>query len=557
MYRVGVLILLLLAFMIIVPFSLFPLNITIGAFTFTLACALTLLTYFRLYGIDKASVRNVYLAAIVVVLAVAASNHILDLSYDGIAYQKAAVGALKNGWNPFTESVGDWTRNQPIRSGADSFSLWVDHYPKAAWYIGAGFYAVTGTIESAKAYTLLMMVACFGIVANFLTTWGLTSRQARLAALAAVVNPITVAQFSTFYNDAFLMLALFAVIVFLVRLFYQRTPETFMLLFMALTICANIKFTGLVYAFVFSLFHLLLLVRWMAKRKESLGGLILIAALICSGTIFFALLGGPYLKNMQGYGSPFYPILGADSVDIIAGNEPASFEGRSTAFKAFYSIFSYSEDLGDAGIADPRLRVPFTLAKDELHTMSVPDLRIGGFGPFFGPMLLACAVVAAVGIGKLRKTDPMTASILLLNAALAVLLILGISESWWARYSGYLYGVVPVALILWFRLWGGAGRKLHLLAALAFCLLALVNAALFFPTERIRKTPGYVYELDTIRSQSIEVPVTIYAGKNEVQFTGLLDNLMDKGVWFYFSDKKEDDMAPALDGKIYYRKNVF
>ena len=76
-----------------------------------------------------------------------------------------------------------------------------------------------------------------------------------ILALVATVNPITVAQFLTFYNDAFLMLELLVLLLGLTMLVdVQQTrlrPVAFTLIACAFLLCTETKFTGLAYAGVF------------------------------------------------------------------------------------------------------------------------------------------------------------------------------------------------------------------------------------------------------------------------------------------------------------------
>jgi len=151
-YHVSAIIVILLAGMIIVPTITLLLGASIGPVIIPLVMALTFGVYLYLYGISVKTVKDAYAAMLLIGIFLIIAGSIIDLSYDGITYHKTAVGALKNGWNPHEESIAVWARRQPGRSEYDHYDLWVDHYPRGTWYIGAIFYCLTGNIESGKAY---------------------------------------------------------------------------------------------------------------------------------------------------------------------------------------------------------------------------------------------------------------------------------------------------------------------------------------------------------------------------------------------------------------------
>lgn len=552
LFRIGMLQLLLLAAMIVVPSLLLPFRVPVSSLTFALSVGAALAVYFGLMGANRITVRDMFITAGIVALALILASFLLDTSYDGLTYHKSAIGALKNGWNPYVESVDDWATAQPLRNGLSHYGLWVDHYPRGTWCIGANFYAVTGSIESGKAFNLLSMSALFFLLSDFLHRRGLKNWQSWLIALLAAVNPISLAQFLTYYNDAFLMMALLIMVVLLTDLFYDMRRETFVLLFAALVLATNVKFTGLAYAFVFCFAYLVLLILWRTQRRKKLRGLLLAGAVIMVGTLALLVVGGPYLSNLQEHGHPLYPLMGEGSIAIISDSEPASFNGMPTVMKNFYSLFSYSENLVEYTIADPQLRIPFTLAPNELQTLDVPDLRIGGFGPFFGPILIIAVLIIVIFLFRYSRKNKRVFFILLLNGAVIVGLMLMITESWWARYSGYLYGAVLVALTLLFRYANRPKRKLLTITALLFAALVTMNAAMFFPVGRLQRNGQYREEMDFLKAVSIENDLTIYVGDGTSQFTGLVDNLKDHGIWFRLSPEKQENLAPAMDGILHY-----
>lgn len=99
----------------------------------------------------------------------------------------------------------------------------------------------------------------------------------------------------------------------------------------------------------------------------------------------------------------------------------------------------------------PKLKIPFTTSYEELwrciRTPGIVYWRISGFGIFFSGLLL---VSIAIIIWKLIKLDKrgFLFSYAITNLILIFGFLFGISESWWARYSPYLYLTVIGALII-------------------------------------------------------------------------------------------------------------
>jgi len=137
-----------------------------------------------------------------------------EVSWDGNAYHKPAVGALANGWNPMVSSIDDYLRANNLSFPA-SPAICVDHYAKATWLFAASVYKVTGNIECGKVYHPLMALALFCIAAHYFLQKKsrFTRKQAITLAALAAVNPITLPQLLTYTNDGILCSTLFIVIL--------------------------------------------------------------------------------------------------------------------------------------------------------------------------------------------------------------------------------------------------------------------------------------------------------------------------------------------------------
>ena len=79
-----------------------------------------------------------------------------------------------------------------------SAEIWVQHYPKASWLIGAVIHQITGSLQAAKGINLIAATAAFGVVFGLAVRLGLGALAAAAVAGAAAANPVTTAQALTF-----------------------------------------------------------------------------------------------------------------------------------------------------------------------------------------------------------------------------------------------------------------------------------------------------------------------------------------------------------------------
>ena len=119
----------------------------------------------------------------------------------------------------------------------------------------------------------------------------------------------------------------------------------------------------------------------------------------------------------------------------------------------------------------PRWKVPFTVSKPELYIFFNTEPRYGGFGPWFGSVLVV-TLVGYLLAGRVMVRRVWTAGgVLALLVALSALLN---PEAWWARLSPQFW-LVPIILLAAVAL-GAQGWTRRAGAVLVFLLLA--NSAL-------------------------------------------------------------------------------
>ena len=129
-----------------------------------------------------------------------------DLTYDGNAYHKTAIAFMKEGWNPLYESARDFQQDHttviPINEKS-KVDIWIEHYPKATWIIGALMYNLTDNIEAGKAVTIILTIMVLILSYNILSKI-FSKKWTIIFSLLLTLNPIVLGQFFSYYLDGLL-----------------------------------------------------------------------------------------------------------------------------------------------------------------------------------------------------------------------------------------------------------------------------------------------------------------------------------------------------------------
>ncbi|MBK8288978.1 MAG: hypothetical protein IPK95_10395 [Cellvibrionales bacterium] len=240
------------------------------------------------------------LMAALVVVAAHLSIWMIDQSWDSRAYHGPAVIALREGWNPaYVTHSCDWRTD----FCAQLFATAIDHYPKAAWYGGAQFYALWGDIDAAKAPNLLMLVLVFLVAHHCVSRW-LPGQTACiwLSTFVLAGCPVLLTQLFSGYIDGLMAAALTCQILLLADFLFLQERGSLWRAAVMLPYLANLKLTGLVYGLLFiALAALYLLVR---ARHQLLPFFKWQAAAVLLALL---LVFNPYGTNLRDHGNPFYP----------------------------------------------------------------------------------------------------------------------------------------------------------------------------------------------------------------------------------------------------------
>ncbi len=426
------------------------------------------------------------------------STYLLDISWDGRDYHQKAIYRLAQGWNPLQTTL----EPQQVY-----YNVWLNHYPKGAWIGAAWFYRLTGEIESGKALNLIAIAAVFCLaLAYFLELGRWRTWESALLALLLAGNPVALTQAFNFYLDGqvssfFLITGLLLLLCLRQARLGRAGATALVALAASLVVGLNLKFTAAAYL---GIACLLLLLPGLVRRGSLRRQVPIWAALVIGG-----LLGGlfagynPYLTNWTRYGHPFYPTFGENDYNlayVISNQMPERFMQQSALRKLLVSVFSSSQN-DHQRLAGP-FKPPFRVSLAEVRIFRAADVRIGGWGPLFGTLLLL--VLPGLFLVYRERSRPAQASLALLAVVSATLL--PNPEAWWARYAPQLWlgAAVPLAALLACR---GRAARLYawLCLALALANLALVGAGAWGAS--LRESVRIRARLETLARQGAEVLV--------------------------------------------------
>lgn len=384
-----------------------------------------------------------------IILCVFISSNFLDLSYDGMAYQKLAVGHLAHGWTPPKETVADFSRESPIRLAPTSQAIWLEHYAKGPWIFSASIYTLTHSIESSKILTFLLSVSLFLYLLFKFDSKNMDRVPAVLLSILIALPPVAISQISSFCVDGILAVSLYFLSASLLfALFDESKFSSDWLLYAAsVIICCNTKFTGVPFALLFSglIFTSHLCSKYIEKRatlnsKLSLKQFGYISTIFVFGIL---VIGGPvYIKNSVDHGNPFYPLMGRHATDIMSQFQPTSFSHTNNYKKFALAFFSHT---GSETCEKFRLKIPGTFNCDLGELAPNSNSTRGGFGFLFSLIALGSMSYLIYLYREMNFTE----KIMIVSFLLGCILLTGIiSASWMARYTPYIYAIPLVTLYM-------------------------------------------------------------------------------------------------------------
>lgn len=472
----------------------------------------------------KSYLKMLIISLIIVVFSTVISTFMFDRSSDGNTYHKDAIGVLKEGFNPVYEESSKFIIKRDNSKQSANYAIWTDHYAKANWIMAANFYSLTGNIESGKAMNIISLYIVFALVFVNLTKI-LSKKKSFIISLITIFNPIIASQIFTFYNDQLVCLYLFLSILMLIKIDLDfKNKENWFIYIMTFILLSNTKFNGMGYLMVFSFLFVCKYLYNAYKKKEFLSLLKKLCIIFIPLFIFsFGVVGShTYLKNTIDHKNPFFPLYDKNGEDIITEQEPKAFLKMNNISKLFYGTFSKANNLREND--DTTLKIPFMVYKSEIKPAMSNDLRISGWGVLFSGLLIISIIVLVA-----KYKDYKDEKYILYSLGITCLLMVAMSESWWARYNPHFYLFVIFSSYIMLRY-----NKKKVLN-IVYVSLIFINALIPFA--------GNTYYTFT-NSLKIRKEFKKLENKNIVicdkKYNGIYYNLKDFNIKYTFDDNAND-----------------
>lgn len=472
----------------------------------------------------------------------------IDVSWDGNSYHKDAIGALKNGWNPVYEDYLDFYKKADYRDNkiigkelVGCHGFWQTYYAKGAWYVNANFYYLLDNIESSKMFNPMILYITLIISINFISIITKRKSLSILIGLLFAFSPTVIPQLFTNYNDGALYCTLLCLLMELVLFVFKKTNNSLFNIFCLIIICSNIKFTGLGYEVIMGL-GIYFVYLWF--NRKNLKKIIKPTIVFVSAILFSILVVGyqPYVTNTLSKGHPLYPLAGSHKVDIVSKNQPSSFTNKNTITKFYYSIFSRTGNISLSSGSDVPLKLPFLVYYEELISLNRSDIRTAGFGVYFsGIFIISIIILIYIGIIKFKTSrNKLTFWVPVVIIFTSLLLVLIISESWWARYTPFVYFIPLICLTIL----AASNKKMHKTLLTILMVIMYANLSFYINNNIIynyREAENFRYYLYSFSN----TPKTMHlSGKDE--FLGLLYTLDDYNIKYDFKPKPKDKQSEKL-----------
>lgn len=500
----------LMTLILLITSLLFVVNVEITKFHLPVISIIAIIIYLLYKKKNlKTTVYAVLIGIIFFSLSTFAMGKIYDGTADGNTYHKLTIGALKNGWNPVYQDIADFNENKgnPFDILEDNVNVkWSNHYAMGTEEFGAVVYAFTGNIETSKVFNILWIYIGLFILYGLFKKMKINSLKSSLLALVLAINPISLTQIFNLYLDGVLSISLFTIIIIeIIKCLYNdNDKELNLILGMAIIWCCNVKFTGLAFAAIFCIvLYLYRHIRNFIKDKKVFTKHLIKETLYYIVVVILALVvvgSSTYTKNFVTHGHPLYPLYGKGHVaNMVMMEMPDSMQEYSSLRIFLTSIFAKGENVSPSYAKvqnDPDLKIPFTTSREEISNYSIPDIRMGGFGPMFSGIFIITVIGLILTLIELiKKKEYEKLSVYGILTLTTIILVLALDGSYWARYIPYVFLLPTYLLIHLFKKDISTKKVLNIIGIIVVGIFA-INSLLILKTQyhATRSSTGYINE---------------------------------------------------------------
>jgi hypothetical protein len=451
------------------------------------------------------------LAAVILGVSLLLESGVYDGSWDGTTYHALAIDQIAQGWNPLRDPT----------PSAQSYTKELTYFAKGPWLLAAAIERSTGSFEAAKGFGLYFVVAAFLCwLAALLSFRAINLTWAVATSAAIALNPVSGAQLFTHYVDGQLAALISTAMALLVLTSRHRYRALLPVLAVSVALIIVTKLTGALYIALIGGGFWIWCTLMGRRNSHVLAVWLLVGALAAVGTAGFNPYAIPLAAGTITQGNPFHPYDHYSSIINLESRTIFPDEGRLERIAR--SLLARSAIWPDPVIY---YKLPFRVSREELRQFAAPDVRVGGFGPWFsGGVLLAAATLLLLLLE--RQRDRGVARLIVL-AALTVASVLAMSETWWARLGPQLaIGPVLIAIAGLLTIRRSPHRYLPRIAIAVLCINSVMVAAAH-ASRSIAQSRAFEGQFAELRARPETVPVVHLDG-----FPGLRSRLERAGVDF-------------------------
>jgi len=374
-----------------------------------------------------------------------------DNSWDGLWYHKAIIVKAIN-----PDFYFAWVK--PDFAGRFADTDYVNsYYPIILQLASTVIVYISGKLNFSNLTNLICLTIMVHYFYRCAELMRLSVFWTTLLCIIAILNPVPVSQWHTSMIDgAQYYISGAAIFAGLSCRLTSGKSYYFSAIFLAF-LSFSIKFNSILIVPIV----LLLTVPLRRLDIRTLSSLLLLAAIV---------LWHPYINNWLVHGSALYPFNSGDPDEIIFKQVSPEFLQSSYPVRFFKSIFSLPIN---SKLDQPDLSIHFN--QINWSVLSAPDVRFGGFGPYFGYILAASLIANVLTIWKLKGADDCGLALTILGVSFAFLCFAMIHPAgWWARYAPYLW-LIPVMTLLSANSAFKQKKKMPAFASVAFfCWVLLI-----------------------------------------------------------------------------------
>ncbi len=382
---------------------------------------------------------TILLSFSVIIVSFLASAFYYDLSWDGQWYHQSAIYHIESGWNPITE---------PIRAFEVNNDTSIIHFPKSSWYYAASVFSTLGNFESGKSLNFIVIFISIFLIYSTLIDFGLSRIKSLTITLLVVLNPVVWSETTTYLVDGSLILYIGIYILMVFSWLRKPSYKSALLGCLAVIAIINLKFTGLVFLCVLSLFAVVYVLIYKREYLVKFIGAHAVAFLLA----VFVFGYNPYVINYIERGHPFYPIMGTEeypSVIELSGRDdnevfetPHNMQGKRLVVRMFYANFGRPDNAPYYRERNAELIWPFTSKISDWNAYYFHETRVSGFGPYFSGILVLSFILLLI----LLKEDKRSRWIVCMTLIAISGSLIFSKHFWWPRFwpQMWLIPLIPV-----------------------------------------------------------------------------------------------------------------